>query len=141
MYDRKLLGKLSLCAWKVLSEYLKQGVTVYNPIPGCVTAIQTFGEFLNFNPHLHVIATDGCFYGDGEFMTCLVSKSFKEFCNANLSASFNQDNCCFKFVISAEQALKAVKKWKSVTPMMETATVRYWKTAGAARIQRIACKV
>jgi hypothetical protein len=75
MYDRKLLGKLSLCAWKVLSEYLKQGVTVDNPIPGCVTAIQTFGEFLNFNPHLHVIATDGCFYGDGEFMTGLVPKA------------------------------------------------------------------
>ena len=26
MYDRRLLAKLSQCAWKVLSLYLKQGV-------------------------------------------------------------------------------------------------------------------
>ena len=24
----------------------------------------------NFNPHLHIIATDGCFYGNGAFMVC-----------------------------------------------------------------------
>jgi len=83
MYDHKLLAKLSLCAWRILSEYLKASVSVDNPVPGlvagkarcspmqpgCVIAVQTFGEFLNFNPHLHIIATDGCFYGDGEFMT------------------------------------------------------------------------
>jgi len=69
MYDRKLLAKLSLCAWHVLSEYLKASVTADDPIPGCIIAVQTFGEFLNFNPHLHIISTDGCFYGDGEFMT------------------------------------------------------------------------
>jgi len=75
MYDRKLLVKLSLCAWKVLSEYLKQGVAVDKPIPGCVIAVQTFEEFLNFNPHLHIIATDGCFYGDSKFMRSLVPKA------------------------------------------------------------------
>nr|WP_255405167.1 transposase [Thermoanaerobacterium sp. RBIITD] len=30
--------------------------------------VQTFGDFLNFNPHLHIIATDGCFDKDGGFM-------------------------------------------------------------------------
>ncbi|MFW5908783.1 MAG: transposase [Desulfosalsimonas sp.] len=24
--------------------------------------MHTFGDFRNFNPHLHVIATGGCFY-------------------------------------------------------------------------------
>jgi len=75
MYDRKLLSKLSQCAWKVLSDYLKQSVTVDNPIPACVIAVQTFGEFLNFNPHLHVIATDGCFFGDGEFAAGITPKA------------------------------------------------------------------
>ena len=75
MYDRKLLSKLSMCAWKVLSEYLKQSVDVDDPVPGCVIAVQTFGEFLNFNPHLHIITTDGCFYGDDEFMTSLSPKA------------------------------------------------------------------
>ena len=38
-----------------------------NPIPGAVIAIQTFGDFLGFNPHCHVLVTDGCFYGRGIF--------------------------------------------------------------------------
>ena len=32
-----------------------------NPMPGAVIAVQTFGDFLNFNPHLHIISTDGSF--------------------------------------------------------------------------------
>jgi hypothetical protein len=68
MYDRSLLAKLSQCAWKVLSVYLKQGVSLDDPNPGAVIAVQTFGDFLNFNPHLHIIATDGCFDQDGGFM-------------------------------------------------------------------------
>ena len=28
------------------------------------------GDFLGFNSHLHVIATDGCFYGNGSFKAC-----------------------------------------------------------------------
>jgi len=34
-------------------------------VPGAVIAIQTFGDFLGFNPHCHILVTDGCFYGDG----------------------------------------------------------------------------
>ena len=37
-------------------------------MPGAVIALQTFGDFLNFNPHLHIIATDGCFINGGIFM-------------------------------------------------------------------------
>lgn len=82
MYDRKLLPKLSLCAWNVLSEYLKTSISKENSAdkqaagkaccssmqPGCVIAVQTFGEFLNFNPHLHFIASDGCFHDDRRFI-------------------------------------------------------------------------
>ena len=96
MYDRKLLAKLSRCAWDVLSEYLKASVTVNNPVPGwsqaepaarpcnpgCIIAVQTFGEFLNFNPHLHIIATDGCFCPDGSFMTGITPNA------ADLQAAF-----------------------------------------------------
>ena len=70
MFDRSLLSKLSQCAWKVLSQYLRQAVQYEDAVPGAVIAIQSFGDFLNFNPHLHIIATDGCFYGDGSFMVC-----------------------------------------------------------------------
>lgn len=69
MYDRKLLSKLSKCAWNVLSTYLKKTVNDENSKPAVVIAVQTFGDFLNFNPHLHVIAADGCFDTDGNFVT------------------------------------------------------------------------
>jgi len=75
MYDRKLLAKLSQCAWNVLSKYLKQGVSADRAAPGAVIAVQTFGDFLNFNPHLHIIATDGCFYGEDGFMTHVSPKA------------------------------------------------------------------
>jgi len=68
LFDRKLLVKLSQCAWKVLSRYLEQSVSSGNPIPAAVIAVQTFGDLLNFNPHLHIIAPDGCFDAEGNFM-------------------------------------------------------------------------
>jgi len=52
----------------VLSEYLKQTVNDDTAVPAVVIAVQTFGDFLNFNSHLHVIAADGCFDGDGNFV-------------------------------------------------------------------------
>ncbi len=36
-------------------------------VPGAAVAIQSFGDFLGFNPHLHVLSTDGCFYGGEMF--------------------------------------------------------------------------
>jgi hypothetical protein len=67
MFDRKLLAKLSRCAWKVLGTYLKQAVSFDDAVPGAAIAVHTFGDFQQFNPHLHLIATDGCFSGSGTF--------------------------------------------------------------------------
>ena len=36
-------------------------------VPGAAIAIQTFGDFLGFNFHTHVLISDGCFYGNGTF--------------------------------------------------------------------------
>ena len=32
-----------------------------NVMPAAAASIQTFGDFLGFNPHLHILACDGCF--------------------------------------------------------------------------------
>jgi hypothetical protein len=37
---------------------------------GAAVAVQSFGDFQNFNSHLHVICTDGCFYGNDSLKTC-----------------------------------------------------------------------
>ena len=72
MHNRKLLAKLSRCAWQVLSDYLKTSVAVdvtdESIKPACVIAVQTFGELVNFNPHLHIIASNGCFPNNGTFI-------------------------------------------------------------------------
>jgi hypothetical protein len=36
-------------------------------VRGAVIAIQSFGDFLGFNPHLHILISDGCFYENGMF--------------------------------------------------------------------------
>ncbi len=70
MFDRSLLSKLSRCAWKVLNLYLTQAAPYDDAKAGAAVAVQSFGDFQNFRPHLHVLATDGCFYNDGAFMIC-----------------------------------------------------------------------
>ncbi len=37
-------------------------------VPGASIAVQTYGDFLNFNPHLHAIVSDGCFIESSEFL-------------------------------------------------------------------------
>lgn len=68
MFDRTLLGKLGTCAWNVINTFLKSAVLHEQAVPGASIAIQTYGDFQNFNPHLHAIVTDGCFLPDGSFV-------------------------------------------------------------------------
>jgi hypothetical protein len=46
LFDRKLLAKLSRCAWNVLSAYLKQSAPLGDAVPGAAIAVHTFGDFL-----------------------------------------------------------------------------------------------
>jgi endogenous inhibitor of DNA gyrase (YacG/DUF329 family) len=64
LYDRKLLSELSRCAWKTLKEFFQEVVPEEGAVPGAVIAIHTFGDFLGWHPHLHILCTDGCFYGN-----------------------------------------------------------------------------
>ena len=48
-------------------------MTTPNParqLPSKVLASGSESDFQKFNPHLHVLATDGCFYNDAAFMVC-----------------------------------------------------------------------
>jgi len=50
-----------------LKVFFQEAVPEEGAVPGAVIAIQSFSDFLGFNPHLHVLCSDGCFYGDGMF--------------------------------------------------------------------------
>jgi hypothetical protein len=52
----------------VLSTYLKQSVPFDETVPGAAIAAHTFGNVQQFNPHLHLIVTGGCFSDGGTFI-------------------------------------------------------------------------
>jgi len=68
LYDRRLLLELSRCIWESLKIYYQYCMPGKNSVPGGTIAIQTFGDFLGFNPHGHVLVTDGCFPEKGLFI-------------------------------------------------------------------------
>ena len=67
LYDRKLLSKLSKCGWNVIRAYHKSAALDDNATPGASIAVDTYGDFMNFNPQIHAIVPDGCFLEDGDF--------------------------------------------------------------------------
>jgi hypothetical protein len=64
---RCLLPKLALCVWKALSAFLRED-TGGDALSAAIVSIQTAGEFLNWHPHLHVLAPAGAFRTDGSFV-------------------------------------------------------------------------
>ncbi|MEW6670412.1 MAG: hypothetical protein AB1427_01840 [Thermodesulfobacteriota bacterium] len=62
LYDRKLLSKLSRCVWEALKLCFDETVKSKKTVPGAVIAIRGFGDFLGFNPYLHVVICDGSFH-------------------------------------------------------------------------------
>jgi len=68
LHDRRLLVELSRCAWETLKTFLQAAVPEPGAVPAAVVSTQTFGDYPDrFHPHLHVLAPDGAFYGEGLF--------------------------------------------------------------------------
>ena len=63
---RGLLGELChIVEHLLISAYSGAGV---EGRPGLIPFVQTFGDLLTFNPHVHVLAADGAFRADGVFV-------------------------------------------------------------------------
>ena len=59
---------MSRQGWEALKALVQVAVPEPEAVPGAVVATQSFGDFPDcFHPHLHVLATDGAFYGKGLF--------------------------------------------------------------------------
>jgi len=65
-FQRKLLNSLCLCSVRSLVKFLHtaSGLELR---PGVAAAIQTFGDRINFHPHIHVLITEGGATPDGSF--------------------------------------------------------------------------
>ena len=124
LYDRKLLSDPSRFGWESLKEFFKQTVPekgvvpVEDPVPcgGAVIAIQTFGDFFGFNPHLHVLCSDGCFYGEGMFRVAppFTTKTLEEIFPAK-DGIFDRHKV-FKMLLSkgkiTEDLIDMLMKWR-----------------------------
>ncbi len=77
---RALLGKLSRCAYSTLKELYQTVLQRDDVLPGAFIAVHTFGELINFHPHLHALVSDGCFGAGGKFyrLPMLPSKKIEQ---------------------------------------------------------------
>ena len=66
-HDRDLLKDFCRIAHECLVEYMQTVLDLPEGIPGMVMAIHTFGEHLDFHPHLHALVADGLFVRSGLF--------------------------------------------------------------------------
>ena len=58
---RRLLKRLCALAHQSLSDYLRTALDCPQGVPGIVMTLHTFGEYLDFHPHLHALVADGLF--------------------------------------------------------------------------------
>ncbi len=62
-----LLGELALAARDAITAWLRERTGCPTGQPGLVMVVQTFGDFLLWHPHVHVLVAAGVFAKDGGF--------------------------------------------------------------------------
>jgi hypothetical protein len=65
-WHREALNDLSRMAWKCLLAFMRKTIK-RDGRPGAVLGIETSGEYLDCNPHIHMLTTDGLFTDSGTF--------------------------------------------------------------------------
>ncbi len=58
---RRLLKPLCTLAYECLTDYLRAAADCHNGVPGIILKLHTYGEYLNFHPHIHALVADGLF--------------------------------------------------------------------------------
>jgi len=67
-YHRDLLKDLCRIAHESVRDIMRISLDQPEGMPGIVMAIHTFGEYLDFHPHLHLLMADGLFLRDERFL-------------------------------------------------------------------------
>jgi hypothetical protein len=65
-YRRSLLGELCRIIARALAQ--AYGAALPRARPGFILFVQTFGDLVNFNPHVHALVADGVFEASGRFI-------------------------------------------------------------------------
>ena len=67
-YDRKLLGKLCRASWESIRDVYAKEVDGDVGMSAMICAVQTFGDLVNYHPHIHTVAPEGVFTDSGYFV-------------------------------------------------------------------------
>ncbi|MDH3238382.1 MAG: transposase zinc-binding domain-containing protein, partial [Deltaproteobacteria bacterium] len=104
---RQLLPKLTLCVWKALSAFLRED-TGNDTLPAAIVSIQTAGEFLNWHPHLHVLAPAGAFRTDGSFARSPVFDAaiLRDLFQANVLALLRKER------MISQELVERMREWR-----------------------------
>jgi Putative transposase len=69
LHHRELLGALSLAAYETVKELMAAAVEEEEGFrPGVVSVVLTFGDRVNFHPHVHALASRGGWTASGEWI-------------------------------------------------------------------------
>lgn len=66
-YNRDLLKDMCKIAHQCMLEYMRTTLDLPEGLPGIVMTIHSFGEYLDFHPHVHALVADGLFVRSGLF--------------------------------------------------------------------------
>jgi hypothetical protein len=133
-YQRCLLSDLCLCAVRAITKYLG-AYTDTQLMPGIIAVIQTFGNRINFHPHLHLLVTEGGISSDGHF--CPVPM-FNDTALARIFAREVLSLLTGRDLISTEIAAK-ILSWRH-TGFGVHSKVRTTTTGEAQRVARYMAK-
>lgn len=67
-FDRRLLGELCRAAARTAITVYRAASGRPDAVPGMVGAIQTFGQLIQWHPHIHALVSEGVFLPDGSFL-------------------------------------------------------------------------
>ena len=108
-YNRKLLGKLCQCAQKSLVTFFQQVLRKNKGIAGSIVAIQTFGDYCRWHPHLHAIVSDGLYTDTGYFYVMprrISIQPLREIFRANVLAMLKKEG------LIDDDFIRMIMKWR-----------------------------
>jgi len=123
LYNRKLLSNLCRCAADSLKVFLRTVIGRKDGVVGAVLAIQTFGDYAKWHPHIHSLVADGLFLPSRTFhvMPRSSMKPLAEIFRANVLRMLKKEG------LIDEDFIKMILKWRHTSGFSVDNSVRIKK--------------
>ena len=65
---RRRLAKLAHAAYETLKDFLQIAADTWTAVPGAAACVQSYGNLLDWHPHIHLLISWGLYTRDGAFL-------------------------------------------------------------------------